>query len=278
PAQALRSALQNLSAQRHIQLIFRTDLVGDLRTPGAMGVLTTDEALRQLLSGTGLTYQYLDDNTVTVRPASPYGTGPNAAPHEPLPASQGSDNDSPAGSPTNTDGSLWGRFLLAQAAATDSADRPSAAQSDADIQGQPVQLQEVVVTARKREERLVDVPVPVAVISGDSLAQTQQLSIQDYYVHVPALNITEGVQSQQSITIRGLPTNTVLLDDVPTYLLLDIDPGNLARLEILRGPQGTLYGGGGLGGIVKFVTVDPTTDQLSGRLEAGLDTVSNGYD
>ena len=70
PAQGLRSALQALSKEREFQVVFRTDLVGDARTPGAVGDLTLDEALKQLLTGTGLTYRYLDDKTVTILPAN----------------------------------------------------------------------------------------------------------------------------------------------------------------------------------------------------------------
>src|SRR5258708_39236488 len=68
PAQGLRSALQTLSKDRDFQVVFRTDLVGDARTAGAVGDLTLDEALKQLLTGTGLTYRYLDDKTVTILP------------------------------------------------------------------------------------------------------------------------------------------------------------------------------------------------------------------
>src|SRR5262249_38528439 len=56
----------------------------------------------------------------------------------------------------------------------------------------------------------------------------------------------------------------------------DIDPGDLARVEVLRGPQGTLYGADSMGGLIKFVTVDPSTDKVSGRLQVGTDTVQNG--
>ncbi len=68
PAQPLSTALQKLSSDRDIQLIFRTDLVGDRRTSGAVGELTLDEALTRLLAGSGLTWRYLDDRTVTVMP------------------------------------------------------------------------------------------------------------------------------------------------------------------------------------------------------------------
>src|SRR5262249_18447137 len=81
------------------------------------------------------------------------------------------------------------------------------------------------------------------------------------------------------------PTVGILVDDVPlggatAYaggdLVPDIDPGDLARIEVLRGPQGTLYGAGSMGGLLKFVTKDPSFDRYSGRVEVGANQVSNG--
>ena len=73
-AQRLETALQLLARQRNIQVITRTDVVGDLRTEGASGELSFEEALRQLLNGTGLTYRYLNQNTITIVPAQSSST------------------------------------------------------------------------------------------------------------------------------------------------------------------------------------------------------------
>src|SRR5262249_34825091 len=86
----------------------------------------------------------------------------------------------------------------------------------------------------------------------------------------------------------GNPTVSVLIDDVPfggsteqgseggSQLLPDIDPADLQRVEVLRGPQGTLYGASSMGGLVKFVTFDPSTDALQGRIEGDVNGVFNG--
>jgi iron complex outermembrane receptor protein len=150
---------------------------------------------------------------------------------------------------------------------------------------------EVVVSAQKRDERLQDVPVPVTSLSTQNLVQTGQLRIQDYYSSVPGLNIAPGVSSEQILSIRGIttgagtnPTVGITVDDVPygasTNLgggnaIPDIDPGDLARVEVLRGPQGTLYGASSMGGLLKFVTVDPSTNGFSGRVQAGTESVHN---
>ena len=140
-------------------------------------------------------------------------------------------------------------------------------------------ISEVVVTAEKREELIQNVPIPVSIVNTESLTQVSETRLQDYYTEVPSLAISNGIQSNQALTLRGLGA-AVLLDDVPLpgSAIPDIDPGMLSRIEVLRGPQSTLYGASGLGGLVKFVTVDPSTAGTSGRLEAGFDGVSNGYD
>jgi outer membrane receptor protein involved in Fe transport len=79
------------------------------------------------------------------------------------------------------------------------------------------------------------------------------------------------------------PTVGITVDDVPfggssggDYFVPDLDLGDLQRIEVLRGPQGTLYGASSTGGLLKFVTLDPSTEALSGRAEAGTDGVYNG--
>jgi outer membrane receptor protein involved in Fe transport len=93
------------------------------------------------------------------------------------------------------------------------------------------------------------------------------------------------------LTIRGIttgagnPTVGVTVDGVPFGsstglgggdVVPDIDPNDLARVEVLRGPQGTLYGASSMGGLLDFVTIDPSTDRLSGRVQAGTESIYNG--
>jgi len=155
-------------------------------------------------------------------------------------------------------------------------------------------LEQVIVTAQKRDERLQDVPVPVTAIDTDTLVQNGQVRLKDYYSTVPGLNLTSSGRGDATVSIRGLttgrgtnPTVAVLVDDVSyggTTALAstndvsvpDIDPSDLARVEVLRGPQGTLYGASSIGGLMKFVTVDPSTEAFSGRLQADTTSIKNG--
>jgi iron complex outermembrane recepter protein len=150
---------------------------------------------------------------------------------------------------------------------------------------------EVLVTAQKRVEDLQEVPVPVTVLNADSLADDGKVLIKDYYSSIPGLSLQPSILGTTNIFIRGInsgggnPTIGILVDDVPFTAstnnfnaaeIPDFDPGDLARVETLRGPQGTLYGANAMGGLIKFVTKDPSTDAFSGRIEAGSNFVYNG--
>lgn len=154
---------------------------------------------------------------------------------------------------------------------------------------------EIVVTALKREERLATVPLPVAIVQGPELASRSQFRIQDYYLTVPGLSYTANqLGGAATISIRGLassdfaaPTVGITVDDMPFgsstllgggFLVPDLDPSDLARIEVLRGPQGTLYGASSIGGLLKYVTQDPSTREISGRLSAGTSSVSHSKD
>jgi iron complex outermembrane receptor protein len=187
-------------------------------------------------------------------------------------------------------------LLLALPAQGNAESDVSAAASTVQTSPKENQLQEVIVTAEKRSERIQDVPIPVSTIDTSALTENNQVKLTDYYTQVPGLNVAPSTVSTQTLSIRGIttgaagtgppaagPTVGITVDDVPfggtaggdTYVP-DFDPGDLARVEVLRGPQGTLYGASSMGGLLKFVTVDPSTAGFSGRVEAGTSTVYNG--
>ncbi|MBB4613999.1 TonB-dependent receptor [Novosphingobium taihuense] len=167
---------------------------------------------------------------------------------------------------------------------------PAAAQSAAEDTGS---ANEIIVTAQKREERLRDVPVPVtAVGSGDLIAQNQTKA-QDFFASVPGVNL-QFQNNRAQLSIRGISTGPVsgnpvvgyTIDDAPFGASTgqgglfgsapDLDPSDLQRVEVLRGPQGTLYGASSMGGLVKYVTVDPDTKALSGSVAAGANLIKEG--
>lgn len=153
-------------------------------------------------------------------------------------------------------------------------------------------LEEVIVTAQKREQRLLDVPQSVSVVSAELLQTVQAQRFADYFTRVPSASFVETQAGQTRLVLRGISTNGVgatvatYVDETPygsatslangSILTPDIDPFDLERIEILRGPQGTLYGANSLGGLVKYVTVAPRTDAFHSAFEAGAEKVEAG--
>jgi len=292
PAQDLDTALQQFMKTRALHVVYISEDLRDLRTHGAIGDLTAGEVLDKLLSGTGLTYQYIDDKTVLIVPLSS-GQDASATGLVAAPASQGETAARASSAAKEGKTSSSAGFHVAQVGQGAPANAPMVGAAEAQGSAvKPVQLEEVVVSAEKRNERLQEVPVPVTAIAANTLLNSNQLRIQDYYTSIPGLSVTPRIASQDILAIRGIttgpgtnPTVGVTVDDVPygasTLLggglaVPDIDPGDLARVEVLRGPQGTLYGASSMGGLLKFVTVDPSTEGLFGRIQAGTSGVHNG--
>ena len=151
---------------------------------------------------------------------------------------------------------------------------------------------ELVVTAQKREEALKNVPMAVAAVTAQRVDMIQAKSLADYINMVPGVSFTETAQGAGTVTIRGInaggvaSTVGIYVDQIPygsssaladgAFLAADIDPFDMSRVEVLKGPQGTLYGAGALGGVINYVTEAPSTASAGGRLEAGIDGVSHG--
>ncbi|MCC6827348.1 MAG: TonB-dependent receptor [Novosphingobium sp.] len=148
---------------------------------------------------------------------------------------------------------------------------------------------EIVVTAQKRNERLIDVPVAISAVSSETLTTQNMNRLSDYYNRIPGLQYAG--QRVSAISLRGVttggatgPTVALLVDDVQfggttatgQPPLPDFDASAIDRVEVLRGPQGTLYGAASLGGLIKYVLKEPSTEKFSGRAELGATAASHG--
>ena len=157
-----------------------------------------------------------------------------------------------------------------------------------------VQNDEIIVTANKRNERVRDVALSITAISGAELNARRLVDIQDLASRVPGFSFSRGGSQGpgQRIIIRGLntggPAGTVasVLDDVPLTasaqssaggeFAADFDPYDLNRIEVLKGPQGTLYGASSLGGLVKYVTKAPDTHDVHLGMDFGFTDLKHG--
>ncbi|MGC6330314.1 TonB-dependent receptor [Rhizorhabdus sp. FW153] len=148
---------------------------------------------------------------------------------------------------------------------------------------------DIVVTAQKRAERLIDVPVAISAISADTLTSQNINRLSEYFDRVPGLQYSN--QRVAGLALRGVttggataPTVALLVDDVQfggttgtgQPPLPDFDASAVSRVEVLRGPQGTLYGASSLGGLIKYVLKEPDLQAFSGRVELGGTAVSHG--
>ncbi|MFC4527142.1 TonB-dependent receptor [Dyella halodurans] len=212
-------------------------------------------------------------------------SGSFAATAQPL-ASVGGDIAAPA--------VVNGDSAQGQVAATDAG--APAAQNPQSTSGntKPVNLGTVMVTANKREERLQVVPMAVSALSGDDLRRQGANGFADYASQVPGLNLISTSVGQTQLVLRGITSGSsqsnssvsTYIDDAPygsstvyaagSLLTPDIDPADIERVEVLRGPQGTLYGSNSLGGLLKFVTAPPDSTHMFGRASVDYTSVDGG--
>ena len=128
---------------------------------------------------------------------------------------------------------------------------------------------EIVVTAEKRGEKTVDVPMALTALSGDQLTRSGDFRLEDFVGKVPGLQMIGVGGFGSQLVIRGLTTGSLsvnssvatYVDETPytsngsvglsDFVTPNLDPYDMQRIEVLRGPQGTLYGANALGGLLK---------------------------
>ena len=162
---------------------------------------------------------------------------------------------------------------------------PSVALAQETASGQPENAGEIVVTALKRDTRLQDTPIAISAVAGDSLQRGGTTSFADLTRNSPSLRVVDGGPGNRRVILRGVtaagePTVGVYYDEspvsgsvgttsdaagaTPDFRLFDVQ-----RAEVLRGPQGTLYGSGSMGGTVRIIYV--RGDNYDGRLSGNYD-------
>lgn len=157
-------------------------------------------------------------------------------------------------------------------------------------QNHPVQLDEVVVTATKRTLSLQDVPLSMQAITGDSLEAMGASQIDDYYRQIPNFAVVDRGIGLRQYSIRGISSGLVTqgassvgvyLDEMPvSFGNFQPDPQlfDLERVEVLRGPQGTLYGEGSIGGTLRMITTPPNLAQFHAKAEGTYSVTQDGGD
>lgn len=182
---------------------------------------------------------------------------------------------------------LCGAALLVAAPAA--AQQVSGSASSDESNGIP----EVVVTAQKRSERLIDTPQSVTAVTSADLEKLGATQLVDFANTVPGLQFTSQGAGVGNVSLRGVTTGTDVGSTVGIYVnnvpfgsstayggagtfVTDVALFDLDRVEVLRGPQGTLYGASSMGGVLKYVTNEPSLDTFGGSVQAGGSVTHDG--
>lgn len=180
----------------------------------------------------------------------------------------------------------WSMTLLATTMLTAVAG-PALAQAA----GEAAQLDEVVVTAQKRSENLQDVPISIQALGSERLDALQVNDVNDYVKFMPSVTAPTGAPGFSNFYMRGvasgennnhsgpLPSVGVYLDEQPVTTItgpLDIHVYDIARVEVLAGPQGTLYGASSQAGTIRIITNKPETAGFKAGYDLEVNSVAHG--
>jgi iron complex outermembrane receptor protein len=241
-AEPLAQALQAFARQTGLQLVYVSGVLGDQRSRAVSAGLSANEALTRILQGTGLKFEYLTPRSIRII-------------------------------------ALVAGPLREIAAWTPAGE----------------ELQEVIVTANRREENLQNVPMTIQVLTGETLAKLNATTFDDIVKYLPAVTAHGVGPGQNNIYVRGLgtadagiqgsgfagifPNVAVYLDEQSAQLPsrnLDIHAVDLERIEILEGPQGTVFGAGAEAGVVRYITNKPKLNVTEVTVNAGYATTAHG--
>src|ERR1700690_169975 len=158
-------------------------------------------------------------------------------------------------------------------------------------------LEEITVTAQRRSQSMQDVPISMQAFTGQALQQLNIQTFDDYIKYLPNVTSAGNGPGQNEVFMRGLSagsqasqgsSSTGLFPNVAIYLdnqsaqlpnrNLDIYAADLNRIEVLEGPQGTLFGAGAEAGVIRYITNEPKIDVTEANIKAGYGTTAHGDD
>ncbi len=240
PSQNLDDALVSFSVQTNIQFLYTNGNALSTQASDLFGSKTISEALETLLMGTGFSYEFSNQDTVRIYELNALVTQSDLADPERESSKETDDID------------------------YDST-KESFSSSNNDSSRRNTLPKEVIVTARMREENIQEVPISIVAFEAARIESSSIENVEDMNVLLPNVNIRGNATNGGSsglFAIRGVPGVSRYIDGVPQqapqgalFNLLDIE-----RVEILRGPQGTLFGKNALSGAIQYVTKKPVRD------------------
>lgn len=254
-ADTVGEALKTFAIQTDSEILFTASIVKDKNTLGVQGEYTNQEALQRILADTELSIEKSDEKVYLIY-----------AENEPVSA-------------VGQQGSAEGGVRI---------------QDDQGKKGVASRgIEEVVVTANKREQNLQDVAFGLSALNGGDLNRLGASGAEDYLATIPGVSYSALGRSQSILVVRGISTEgnsinnlasttAVYVDDLPSLARwqqwTNTDPNtyDLERVEVLRGPQGTLFGSGALGGALRVITNKPDTSEFAANVELGYAVITDG--
>ena len=262
-AQPMELALNSLAQQLGKQIVISTKDAQNLKAVSIQGIYSDQQALDILLRDTGLNYKYINAHTIAVFAK---GSG-NGSEFQKISYENGEDYE-------------------ANLAGYDADDE----NSDADT----VSFDEIIVTASRREQALQDVPASITTVNPIEFTHSGLTSIGDIIEYTPGFNINRGngQRGRGSITARGVGQQgatavvAVYVDDIPMTsnsgfanggaLFFDGLLGDVERVELIKGPQGTLFGATAIGGAIRYITKKPALSEMRGGGSVNLSNTKDG--
>src|ERR1700681_1932212 len=181
--------------------------------------------------------------------------------------------------------------ILGGASCAASAAEPAAGSTEAATDA----LAEITVTAQRRTQNIQDVPISMQALTAQTLQQLNVSTLDDYIKYLPNVTTANNGPGQNEVFMRGLSAgsqpsqgsaSTGLWPNVAIYLdnqsgqlpnrNLDIYAADLNRIEVLEGPQGTLFGAGAKAGVIRYITNEPKLDVTEGNVKAGYGVTAHG--
>ncbi|MDA1302677.1 MAG: TonB-dependent receptor, partial [Proteobacteria bacterium] len=281
-AQDLPAALLQFGEQAELTVMVHHDAGGS--TSGLQGEYSIDEALRQLLAGTGLEYRARGDAIVVTRlvaDVSVASVGKAANQN-----ANGGNTMQQSVSPQigrASRGGFLGRITAVLAAAVLGGSNSVVVAAEQDF------MEEIIVTAEKREESILEVPVTMSAFGDQLIEQLGMTADEDLENLVPGLQFGYDYEGQ-GVSMRGIGTHSAVINQADTSVAFYVDgvysykPYGLApnmfdleRIEVARGPQGTLNGRNSIAGAISFVTKKPTDTWDVDVLAEFTDQVTQRY-
>jgi len=284
PAQPLADSLKAIANQTSTNVLFDLRLVEGMQARPLKADLTAEGAIERLLTGTGIRHELVNEHTIVLATTKPTAV----AASNPASIRLASNSSAAAGTADPKPAAdFWHGLHLSQAT-----EPAAAAPGQSESQQSEAQLQEVIVTAQKRSERLQDVPISISVLGGKELDSSRFEGMTEALSAVPGVAVTPAFQGGGTqVTVRGVSAAGPLfggaspigyyLDSVPfglihTSIAPDESAYDLQRVEVLRGPQGTLYGASAENGLVRVLTNDANLNDFELKVRTSASGTDGG--